>query len=41
MGKIIINTEGDRLMRENSEFVKKQSERIDRIGEGKEGVKKK
>ena len=39
MGKIISN-EGDKLMRENSEFIKEQSKRIDRIGEGKEKIKK-
>lgn len=40
MGKIIIKTEGDKLMRENSEFVKEQSERIGKLAE-KKGVKKK
>ncbi len=40
MGKIIITTEGDKLMRENSEFIKKESKRIDRIGEGKEKIRK-
>ncbi len=38
MGKII-STEGDKLMRENSKFIERESKRIDRIGEGKEKKK--
>ena len=40
MGEIIIKTKADKLMRENSEFIKKQSERISKFAE-KKGVKKK
>ncbi len=39
MGEIIIKTEGDKLMRENSEFVKEQSQRISKLAE-KKGKKK-
>ena len=39
MGEIIIKTKGDELMRENSEFVKEQSERISKFAE-KRGKKK-
>ena len=33
MGEIIIKTEGDKLMRDNSEFVKEQSERISKLAD--------
>ena len=39
MGEIIIKTEGDKLMRENSEFVKEQSQRISKLAEKKEKKK--
>ncbi len=39
MGEIIIKTKGDKLMRENSEFVKEQSQRISKLAEKKEKKK--
>ena len=39
MGEIIIKTEGDKLMRENSEFVKERSKKISKFADKKKKEK--